>query len=118
MAGFPTKNFNLLVDWFPRAGFRWRRAQGSPRILRSDARDAVVRRAIIEVHLGGNSSSSDGGRIRKREAQDLVVDSVATMARMINDAEQGIRPGEDIIEFLERSAQFSDLSKAIPGDVW
>lgn len=104
-------NFDLLVDWFPREGFRWQRGKGSPRLLRSDARDDVVRRAIIDL-LG------DGGKFRKREAQSVLADSVASTAKIIKDGEHGIRPEEDIIDFLERSAQLSDLSKEVPGDVW
>ena len=100
----------LLVEWFPRAGFRWRRGQGSPRILRSDARDAIVQRAIIDLH--------DGGKVRKRDAQNLVVEAVDTMTKLINDHEVGIRVDEGILDFLSRAAQFSDLSKAIPDDVW
>ncbi|KAK4034147.1 hypothetical protein C8A01DRAFT_39405 [Parachaetomium inaequale] len=111
MSGLP-KNLSLLVDWFPRAGFLWRRGQGSPRILRSDFRDAVVRRAIAEL-LG------DGGaKIRKRDAQDLVANALAVAAKTITDPEAGIRPEEGIIDFLERAAKFADLSQAIPENIW
>ena len=41
-----------------------------------------------------------------------------TAAKLINDNEHGIRADEGITEFLERSAQFSDLSCEIPQDVW
>ena len=102
----------LLVEWFPRAGFRWRRGQGSPRILRSDSHDAVVQRAIIELHGG------KGGGVRKRDAQALVVEALETMAGAINDPDCGIRPGEGILDFLERAARFAELSGAIPEDVW
>ena len=39
----------VLAHWFPRAGFRWPQKQGSPRILRSDARDSGVQWALIEL---------------------------------------------------------------------
>jgi hypothetical protein len=100
-----------LYHLMPRAGFRWRRGQGSPRILRSDARDAIIQRAIIDTHSGGET------RVRKRDAQKLLVDALATITK-INDQEHGIRLGEGIIDFLEWSTQFSEVSKAIPEDVW
>jgi hypothetical protein len=104
----------LLLEWFPRAGFRWRGRQGSPRILRSDARDGIVRRAVIELHDG----EGNGRRVRKRDAQALVVDALETVAGAINDPDCGIRPGEGILDFLERAAKFAELSGAIPEDVW
>jgi len=102
----------VLLDLFPRAGFCWRRGQGSPRILRASARDGLVQRAI------GDLCGDDGGRVRKRDAQWLVVDAVDAATDMIKHAVHGIRPDEGIIDFLERAAQFSDLGKAIPDDVW
>lgn len=111
MSALPN-NCVLLADLLPRAGFRWRRGQSSRRILRSESRDATVRRAIGDL-LGG-----DGRRIRKPEAQKLVVKSLATAAKTINHEESGIRPGEGIIDFLERSAKPAELSQAIPKDVW
>ncbi|KAK4124366.1 hypothetical protein N657DRAFT_680368 [Parathielavia appendiculata] len=110
-SGFPT-NIGLLVDWFPRAGFRWQRGQGSPRILRSDSRDDVVRRAIIDIPGGGNA------KVRKRDAKNLVVSALAATARMIKDAENGIRPSEGVTDYLERVTQFSQLSRSISDDVW
>ncbi|KAK4151052.1 hypothetical protein C8A00DRAFT_45677 [Chaetomidium leptoderma] len=103
---------SVLLDWFPRAGFRWRRGQGSPRILRASARDGIVQRAISEL-CGGRAT-----KVRKRDAQTLVVNALAITATTIKDAESGLRPGEGIIDFLERSAKFSDLPNAIPEDVW
>ncbi|KAH6847151.1 hypothetical protein B0I37DRAFT_374371 [Chaetomium sp. MPI-CAGE-AT-0009] len=101
-----------LLDYFPRAGFCWRRGQGSPRILRSDKRDAVVQRALIMVNDGGEV------KLRKREAQRLVVGAVDLVAAKINDAEHGIRLSEGIIDYLERSADFCELSRAIGPEVW
>ena len=100
----------LLVEWFPRAGFRWRGKQGSPRILRSNARDGLVQRAIIGVH--------GGGKVHKRDAQALVVEALETAVGAINGPDCGIRPGEGILDFLERAAQFAELSRALPADVW
>jgi hypothetical protein len=108
----PPNHGALLADLFPQAGFRWRRSQGSRRLLRSGSRDAIVRRAIEDL-LG-----RDGRRIRQPEAQKLVVKSLATAAKTLNDDESGIRPAEGIIDFLERSAEFAELSQAIPKDVW
>jgi hypothetical protein len=89
-----------------------RRAQGSPRILRKDDRDANVRRAIVKL-LG------DGGaKIRKRDAMALVANAVAIAAKAITDPDVGIRPNEGIIDFLERSAKFADLSNEIPENIW
>jgi hypothetical protein len=89
-----------------------RRRQGSPRILRSDNRDAAVQRALI-------AANGEGGlRIRKRGAQRLVVGAVALVAEKINEAESGMRPNEGIIEYLERSADFSELSRAMGPEVW
>ncbi|KAH6623743.1 hypothetical protein F5144DRAFT_551232 [Chaetomium tenue] len=100
----------LLFDFFPRAGFLWRRWQGSPRILRSSSRDTVVQRALIVT---------SGGRVglRRRDAQRLMVGAVNLVAEKIN-GESGIRPDEGIIEYLEQSANFSELSKAIGPEVW
>ncbi|KAK3291954.1 uncharacterized protein B0H64DRAFT_445960 [Chaetomium fimeti] len=99
----------FLVDYFPWAGFLWRRGQGSPRILRSDRRDAVVQRALMEVNRA---------RLRKRDAQRLIVGAVALVVEKTNDVEAGIRPSEGIIGYLERSADFSPVSRAIGTEVW
>lgn len=48
-----------------------RRRQGSPRILRSDNRDAIVQRALTITNGGGEV------RLKKRDAQRLVVGAVA-----------------------------------------
>jgi hypothetical protein len=101
----------VLLDWFPKAGFRWRRGQGSPRILRSSARDGIVQRAISDL-------CGEDGKVRKRDVQKLVVEAIDMTTDMIHDAEAGIGRDEGIIDFLERSAKFSALSKAIPEDVW
>lgn len=103
----------LLVEWFPRAGFRWRRNQGSPRILRSNARDAIVQRAIIDLRGG----EGKGGKVRKRDAQALVVEAIKTTTAAMTDANVGIQPQEGIIDFLARAAKFSELSAALPEDV-
>jgi hypothetical protein len=100
----------VLLNFFPRAGFRWRRGQGSPRILRSGRRDDVVRRAVREL-LGG-------GDMDKRSVQDLVVTALVAVTTAINDPSAGIRPSEGIIDFLERSAQLSALGQALPEDIW
>lgn len=102
----------VLLDFFPRAGFRWRGGQGSPRVLRSNSRDGLVQRAI------GDLCGDSDGKISKRDVQVLVVDSVTRTAEKFNDSQVGIRPGEGIVEFLERSAQFSVLSRSIPENVW
>lgn len=107
----PTTVF--LPDFFPRAGFRWRRGQGSPRVLRSGPRDAVVFRALVDLAGGGG-----GVRMRKRDAQRVVVAAVATTARLAGDDEHGVRAGEDAVDFLLRAAGFSELARALPGDVW
>lgn len=59
-----------------------------------------------------------GVRVRKRDVQNLVVEAVDTMTKLINDCEVGIRSDEGILDFLSRAAQFFDLSKSIPDDVW
>lgn len=102
----------VLLDWFPRGGFHWRHGQGSPRILRSSLRDVQVQRALIDV-LG-----SGGIRVRKRDVQPVVVGALAAATDAINDPSTGIRPGEGIIDFLERSAKLSELGQALTEDVW
>ncbi|KAL2264158.1 hypothetical protein VTK26DRAFT_1276 [Humicola hyalothermophila] len=79
--------------------------QGSPRILRSSARDAAVQRAIIDLH--------GGSKVSKRSAQSMIVNALDTAAKAIKDAEVGIRPGEGIIELLCRTAKFSELSATL-----
>ncbi|GAB1317414.1 hypothetical protein MFIFM68171_07624 [Madurella fahalii] len=102
---------DVLFNWFPRAGFCWRRRQGSPRILRSDARDAIVQRAIISLH-GGNT------KVRKRDARTMIVNALEVIGKTLKDADSGIRPEEGIVEYLGRAASFSEPSQAIPEDSW
>jgi len=102
----------LLAASLPRAGFRWRRGQGPPRVLRSVSRDEVVQQALVNL-LG-----RDRVTIRKEDARRLVAGAVAAAARAIDTATYGIRPDEGIIDFLLRVAPMSKLSRVLPGDVW
>lgn len=56
-------------------------------------------------------------KVRKRDAQNMVVNALKITAKAINDAETGICPNEGIIEFLSRAAKFSELGQAIPEDI-
>ncbi|KAK3899276.1 hypothetical protein C8A05DRAFT_18261 [Staphylotrichum tortipilum] len=102
----------FLLDFFPCAGFRWCRGQGSPRVLRSESRDAVVFWALVDLVGGG------GVRIRKQDVQPAVVGALATTAKVATDGNHGNRPGEGVIDFLLRAAKFSEFASSIPGDIW
>lgn len=62
-------------------------------------------------------TSGGGVGLRRRDAQRLMVGAINLVAEKIN-GESGIRPDEGIIEYLERSADFSELSKATGPEVW
>ncbi|KAL2019332.1 hypothetical protein VTK56DRAFT_9712 [Thermocarpiscus australiensis] len=80
MSGRPR---DILFFWFPRAGFVWRHARHAPRICRNDVRDAIIQRALIGLHGAGGVGARV--RVKKRDAQNMVVNALKITAQTIND---------------------------------
>ncbi|KAK4162426.1 hypothetical protein QBC43DRAFT_291039 [Cladorrhinum sp. PSN259] len=99
----------VLAKLFPRAGFCWQ--HGRLRILRNNARNAMVYRAIVD-------SFAPGTYVRKREAMALVTEAVEHTVEVMGDPHRGIKPDEGIIDFLERAAELSALGAGLDTDVW
>ncbi|KAK5659247.1 hypothetical protein OQA88_1339 [Cercophora sp. LCS_1] len=102
---------NLLARLLPRLGFHWKQGQGSPRIMRNDARDALIQRALIDIN-------GPEQMLKKKEARELLTNAVTTVATLAADSEHGMAPGEDILDFLGRAQQYTKFAGTIEEDVW
>ncbi|KAK4462587.1 hypothetical protein QBC42DRAFT_286353 [Cladorrhinum samala] len=75
--------------------------------MSSSSRNVAVRRAIVGLfEPGGVVSERDARRVVNRALEATV------------DGLEGIGPDEDIVDFLGRAAQFSNLGRALEEDVW
>ncbi|KAK3315418.1 hypothetical protein B0H66DRAFT_536287 [Apodospora peruviana] len=102
----------LLGDFCPRTGFLWRRNHGPEDILRSDARDEVVERALIHITRGKKGST-------RLLCCDVVRVVGGALERVALAIESGKMEGSlDIQDFLEGAAALSQFSRKIGTDIW
>lgn len=101
----------VLLRLMPGAGFRWKRNQGAPLVLRSRARDKVVVDAL--------SAFFGGIKLRKAAVCKVFALAFDFMATFLNhEGFMGIKEGEDIVQWLRRRRTTLDVAMALPEENW